>query len=300
MAIVKIFLDTRLKKENDKYPVKLRVSNAGDKRFFGIEASRINPLLTGNLEKFFYADDSIFSMEKNIFYDVMEAGKGSNRQLKNILLEIERKYQKEADKLKPFTFEAFRKVFREKHSMKDNDVFIQIENKIRILESEERYKTASSYQSTLKSLQKFTNKKKLPFELVSKQFLIKYRNWMEGEGNSDTTTGIYLRSLRAVFNEAISAGITNAYPFRNEQNKSGFKIPQPAGRKLALTTKELKAIFSRELEADDPGRFYVDMWKVMYLMQGINPKIQEYRKRRAEFHPTKNQKCTGYKNRDTY
>ena len=269
---VRIHLDKRsqIKVKDNTYPLKLKVTYEREKRYYKIESSRLNPILTNDLEKFQYSGSKNFSLDEDTFNEVMESKKGVKKRFQDILMELERKYQNVADSLIPFTFESFKKQYEDKKLYKENDVFYQLERKVKGLKEDERFNSATVYQNTLKSLQTFSKLKTLKFEVVTSEFLKKYAKWMKDKGKSETTTSIYLRHLRELFNYAISLGITKSYPFHNNQNKSGFKIPTPAGRKIALTTDELKAIFNHVYENSHPGRFYVDSWKIMYLLQGLN------------------------------
>ena len=60
-------------------------------------------------------------------------------------------------------------------------------------------------------------------------------------GKSKTTTGIYLRNLRAIFNTAISNGVIkqSLYPFGRRK----YEIPQPKAVKKALSRAQLKLLF---------------------------------------------------------
>jgi len=273
-ALISLFLDTRVKKADGFYPLKLRVTYNRERKYFGIDASRINSLLIGNLEQYFYSGREHYSMEETTFEKVMMTKpRGSYKELQDVFKAFELKYQKEADKLNPFSFEAFADLFNDsKRGAKINDVFNFIAQKKLKIESENKFNTATSYQSTLESIKKYSGKNKLPFEMVTPSFLEKYKVWMHNEKKSDTTTGIYLRTLRLIFNEAISERITSNYPFFTKVNTKGVKIPKGSGRKLALATDELKSIFNYEYPPKYPGQFYVDSWKLMYFMQGINPK----------------------------
>ena len=85
---------------------------------------------------------------------------------------------------------------------------------------------------------------------VTPDFLYKYERWMLDNGNSITTVGIYLRSLRTLFNNAIADGLLTkeCYPF----GKKRYEIPTGNNIKKALSLK--------------------DYWIFMYLCNGINVK----------------------------
>lgn len=283
MAVLKIILDKRKssskvdkkkpsEKGNGVYPVKLRVSHGNDKRYYGIENSRINPFLTGQLDKFINTEGSYFSINETYFEDMLKAKGGHLKALQNIFNTIQLKYQAEADKIVPFNFDKFAEVFRNKGSIQKNDLYIMVENHVADLQSENRYNTATTFENTIKSIKAFSGKNKLPFESVTPTFLKKYKDWMLQNSKSLTTVGIYMRTLRVIINKAISSGITKNYPFATKDNDQGFNIPEPTGRKLALSQVDLKTLFSYETNNKDTGQFYVDSWKLLYLMQGINPK----------------------------
>jgi len=120
----------------------------------------------------------------------------------------------------------------------------------------------------MNSLKEFTKKENLPFEYFSVSTLRRYESWMKGKGKSTTTIGIYLRSFRALFNETVNSGITKYYPF----GKNGYNIPKSKGRKIALDTNEIKQLFGLQPQNDGTSLFYFDIWKLSFLLNGINIK----------------------------
>jgi integrase len=107
----------------------------------------------------------------------------------------------------------------------------------------------------------------IPFETVSADWLKKYEKAMIEEGKSYATISIYLRCLRAIFNDAKTAGTIkeNQYPF----GKGKYEIPIGKGRKMALNLQKIKQIitFSDGTEATE---HYRDLWFFLYLCNGIN------------------------------
>jgi hypothetical protein len=106
---------------------------------------------------------------------------------------------------------------------------------IKKLLREGRIGTAVSYQCSYMSLRKF--KGDVPFPLITPSFLIEYENWLKDQDVSKTTIGIYLRPLRAVFNEA-DAGIIKkekSYPFGRRK----YVIPTTRNIKKALELSDI-------------------------------------------------------------
>lgn len=271
-ALVSIYLDKRQEKQEEYYPVKLRVTYARQRKYYGIEAGEINKLLVGPLSDYKY-DGRNYSMKSDDYNSIQKPGiRGKLKSLQLVLKGFEAKYQQIANSISPFSFDKFTAQYHPVKQTAEIDIYAAIRTKIETLREEQRFTTAVTYTSTLKSFKDHFKKKRLPFDEITPSTLQKYSRWMKEKGKSDTTTGIYLRNLRCIFNDAIANGLTTNYPFSNRMKRNGFKIPAPKGRKLALTSEELKVIFGHECAADHPGRFYFDSWKLMYLMQGINPK----------------------------
>jgi len=89
---------------------------------------------------------------------------------------------------------------------------------------------------------------------------------MVAEEKSKTTVGIYLRSLRTIFNKAIEEGniAADLYPFKK------YKIPTGQNIKKALDKSELKTLYTAKLE---PGSFKEktrDFWFFSYQCNGMN------------------------------
>ena len=122
----------------------------------------------------------------------------------------------------------------------------------------------------------------LRFEHLTPDFLTTYEQWMlhygktsrnkltpdAGSPASLTTTGIYLRHLRAVVNDAIEAGIMprSAYPF----GPNGFVIPAGSNPKKALAKTDIDKIKAYEPLAGTMEQRSHDLWLFTYYCNGIN------------------------------
>ena len=76
------------------------------------------------------------------------------------------------------------------------------------------------------------------------------------------SVNILLRNIRAVFNDAIDAGITNSYPFRR------ISIKPAQTKKKALSEHQIRTLFSCPCEPWQEE--YRDMFKLMFFLRGIN------------------------------
>jgi integrase len=144
---------------------------------------------------------------------------------------------------------------------------------IQILKEEERIGTASSYQCSINNLkfyQKEMKYQELKFRDITVDFLKKYDRWMKSEKYSDSTIGIYLRPLRAIFNKAILDGFLSReyYPF----GKGRYEIPTSRNIKKALNKNQIKMIFDYKAVLGSNEEKWRDYWLFMYLCNGINVK----------------------------
>ncbi|GAB3509323.1 site-specific integrase [Spirosoma knui] len=122
----------------------------------------------------------------------------------------------------------------------------------------------------------------LRFEHLTPDFLTTYEHWMlhygktsrnklkpdDGSPASLTTTGIYLRHLRAVVNDAIEAGVMprSAYPF----GPNGYVIPAGSNPKKALPKSDIDKIKQYQPMPGTMEQRSHDLWLFTYYCNGIN------------------------------
>jgi integrase/recombinase XerD len=245
-----IVLDIRKAKLDSTYPLKLRITFNRIRRYFNVGMPSLS-------EEDFKKLDSP-KLRDPFLKDV-----------KTKIISIESKALGIFPKLSPFSFDEFEKLFfpKEEGSTPTN-VYSAMESYIQKLNGEGRVTTASSYECTMHSLQKF--KKKLRFEDITPDFLNSYERFMLANDKASTTVGIYLRSLRAIYNQAIEDGVIGRekYPFK----KNKYQIPAGQNIKKALTMAELKKIFEYDATHDISEEKAKDFWIFSYLYNGINVK----------------------------
>jgi site-specific recombinase XerD len=245
-ALTSIMLDTRRALKDGSYPVKLRVTFERQRKYYATRYS---------------LSEEDFSKAQS------EKPKGKFKELQIGFQTIEQKALSIIDKLHPFSFEAFDKKYLNTSSKED--VLSAFESQINKLLREGRAGTASSYECAEKSIAAYAKKKKLPFSSVTPDFLKDYEHWMLSNGKSLTTVGIYLRTLRALYNDAIASGDASQdqYPF----GKRKYLIPAGRNIKKALELSEIEKIFFYEPKHQGEARAR-DLWLFSYLCNGINVK----------------------------
>ncbi len=162
-----------------------------------------------------------------------------------------------------FSFDAFQEKFLENRNTA-NSVSFAFDKYIDELKLENRLGTASSYECAKNSISEFRSG--LTFAEITPKFLKKYQKWMTDNGRSISTVGIYLRSLRAVYNEHVID--KSAYPF----GKGKYTIPTSKNTKKALTLDEIGKIYNHVAVKNSAMEMAKDYWIFMYLSNGMNVK----------------------------
>jgi len=162
-----------------------------------------------------------------------------------------------------FSFASFEELFFK--SSKPVRVFDYWESVIESLKEESRLGTAASYHDALMSFRRFQKSKDLLFTDVSKRLLNRYRKYLN-KRYSVNTVGIYLRSMKVIFNHAIEYKFINKdiYPFDH------FKIEKEDTIKRALRKNDIEKIYLMKIEKDTRLWHSRNYFLFGYLAQGIN------------------------------
>lgn len=286
-----IILDSRRVKENEKYPVKLRV----------------------NYKRVTVNYQTIFDLSKEEYQRLSAPRISADLQaVKSKLRQIERDADDCIQKIEAFNFREFEKTFIQAHPLfkerkrrdespklqegdsapvaleydytpfqKKFSVFLETSFQpgtigwsyceyVKRLLREGRIGTALSYKCSYVSLHKFRGN--VALSAITAPYLTSYEQQVKGEGLSKSTIGMYLRALRAIVNEAIEGDLlqkTKGYPF----GKKKYRIPTARKVKKALELTDVEALYYCELEtlsaAQQRSR---DYWLFSYFGNGMNPK----------------------------
>jgi len=245
----KLILDKRRPKKNDLYPVKIRITF---------------------LRKQHYYSSGIDLSQEDFDRIINQSVRKELRTIKGKLQDFEKRITAIINSMSEFSFQEFDKKFYKKNDqMKSkDDVYTMFQITIETLKSEGRISTANIYRDALTSFSKF--KSNLTFKEVDIEFLKSYEKKMNTNGQSKSTTGIYCRHLRAIFNKAIQADIIDqkSYPF----GKTKYQIQAPRNIKKSLTIEQIKKIIDYPVNKDSTQHFVRDIWIFSYLCNGMNIK----------------------------
>lgn len=207
------------------------------------------------------------SLKATVFTRVMTAKRRSeaDKALYNKIHSFESKAIAALEDLPVFTFGMFEAIYLENREAADSIAF-GFDKYISELKEEKRIGTAVSYECAKASIESF--KKGLKYADITKPLLKQYENWMLENEKSITTVGIYLRSLRSIFNRAnIDKSL---YPFGEGIGK--YSIPTGKNIKKALTLEEIAKIFQYQPQPGTTEEMARDYWIFIYLCNGLNVK----------------------------
>lgn len=247
---ISIYLDTRRAKQNEKYPVKLRVFTPEPRK------QKLYP--------------TNFSFTEEEFDNVWKTNKPKKKYQDDRLLlhEVEKNANDAAKGLPYFTFKSFEDALFYKGPKGKNDVVYYYDKAIEQYKKNNQIGTASNYEYSKKSLLKFHKKESLSFDRITTQWLKNYETYLvEDKERSPTTVGFYLRPLRAIFNTAISDKVIEIeeYPF----GKNKYVIPSPKSVKKALNREQLKLLFESKPQKPEQVKAK-DFWFFSYANNGMN------------------------------
>jgi integrase/recombinase XerD len=280
-----MILDTRRIKQNNKYPIKLRVNHQrvtnyyptifelSEEEYGKLSATRVSQELQGVREKLKQVERTVSqALEKlrpfsfAVFERTVVLGNPLFKQRKAKVVTIDVSTEEDFDYL-PY-LKKF-PILLETNAKQLTLTWAYLQY-IRKLVQEGRISSAVAYHCSYVSLKSF--KGNVYLLEVTPAFLQAYEKFAFKGGLSKTTIGIYLRPLRAVFNEVIERGLLSretAYPFGRRK----YQIPAAKKVKRALDLQDVEKIYhyqcARENSSEQMAR---DFWLFSYFGNGMNPK----------------------------
>lgn len=254
---IRILLDKRRVKSNSTYPLVMR-----------IVYNRVPINVTTG-----------YSVEEKDWDEKRERIKSSSKIYGNINLlnnlihkkrtrayDLMTKFEDEG-KLSVLTLSDIRKKLLGKEDDKaKNNVFSFIEYIIEDLTKAKRVGNAGVYRGLLQKLKSISQKKKLRFEDVNFKFLKRMETLHYSKDNGAGGLSVYLRTLRAVYNRAIKAGIVHesTYPFKDYSIKNG--VPN----RRSLSEDEFKSFRVCDLVKYPHLEKVRELYLASYYLRGIN------------------------------
>ena len=131
-------------------------------------------------------------------------------------------------------------------------------------ESAKKNNTRLSYDSAIKRMKLYDPALHTrTFEDIDEDYIRKMDEAWEKAGLTTNSRAVYMRNIRAVFNDAIDDGLTTAYPFRR------FSIKKAPTKKRNLSLDELRALRDYPI-VNDFQQKYRDLFMLCFYLRGIN------------------------------
>jgi len=243
---VTLFLDQRVQKNNGKFPLKLTIYCKPDKKRFNTDIDLTEDEWKKiNSEKL--RDDTL----KKVAIKMNALKKRATQIIEDLV---------------PFSFMKFEEAFYENSvDLKGMTLSSLFDRYIAIQNKKGNVGTAISYKTTINSLNEF--KKNITLFDVTPNFLQSYEDYMLGRNKSQSTVGIYLRQLRAIYNDAIARNLISKdnYPF----GKHKYTIPVSSNVKKAISSDDLRLLLNYTPNVKEEQKA-LDFWILSYLCNGIN------------------------------
>ena len=243
---VKVVLRKDKVLSSGKYPVTLRITFNRRPKYYVLKGE--NGTLSCELQRW-NNDIGRFNRDKNSnqFLDQYEL------KANEALRELE---------FSDFSFTAFEDRFFKKYETESITSFI--DHLIEELKSENRLSSASSYRDTRNRLTEF--KSKISFRDINLRFLEDFERHLLDKGNSINSIGIYMRTLRAIYNKAISEDLVKEenYPFRKYKIKTG----NPSKR--ALSKEDIIKLMNSKQKKNSRKWHSLNYFIFSYLTRGMN------------------------------
>jgi integrase len=241
---VSVVCDNRRETNDRKYPIKIRVTYKRERQYY-----KTGKKLT--LDEW----DELSKTKKSILVSIRKELQAAFKIVDDAVMELNNDGN--------FSFDALNMRLGKAVTDSINTAFSA---KIERLEKDGAIGNMMIYQTAARSFERYAGNR-ISFDSITIDWLKRYEKHLLDEGKSYVTVSMYIRCLRAIMNEAKSAGILkeSQYPFG--ENK--YKIPVGKGRKLALTLQQIKSIKDYS-DGKETTERYRDLWFFSYLCNGIN------------------------------
>ncbi len=225
-----IILDTRRPRQDNTYPVKLRINYKRNRKYY-------------NIGYFLTEDD---------FEKVMgDKPRNKFREYKDTFDDKKKEARDMIAKMPVFTFESFKRKFFD--SSDYSNLFAAFKYHISKLEKSGQAGTACTYISAQSSFKEFFRKASIPFTSINAKVLGEYETYMKAESKSITTVSMYIRCVKRLYNLAIAAGEVKKdyYPFGRRESGL-YEVPEASNHKRAISKEDVRKILNYDAMEGSP------------------------------------------------
>ncbi len=142
---------------------------------------------------------------------------------------------------------------------------IYMQGIIKQLKSEGRIRTSETYTAAMRSFMAFRGGKDISWDCITPTIVGLYEAWLKSNGVSLNTVSFYMRILRAVYNRAITEGLTaDTHPFGHVYTG----VAKTAKR--GISTDDIAKILHLDLSASPSRAFARDIFMFSFYTRGMS------------------------------
>ena len=142
---------------------------------------------------------------------------------------------------------------------------IYMQSIIKQQKAQGRTRTSETYTATLKSFMSFREDKDITWDFITPDLVKSYESWLKDKGVSLNTVSFYMRILRAVYNRAVSEGLTtDQHPFSQVYTS----VAKTAKR--GISTADIVKIMKLDLSASPSRAFARDIFMFSFYTRGMS------------------------------
>ena len=247
MAKLNFYLDTRSGSES--FPLKLRITQHRKSVYIGLDIK---------LRADQWTDDTIVNHPKEKTLNDFLVSKMAFAE--SIILKY--KLANNIDKLSAQEIKTLIESGGDTTEKKEDNNFLEYYEKRR--EAQKKSKTSLSYESAINRMKSFDPLLDIrTFEDIDEVYLRRMDEAWEKAGLTTNSRAVYMRNIRAVFNDAIDDNLTTNYPFRK------FPIKKAPTKKRNLSVQELRLLRDYPI-VNDFQQKYRDIFMLCFYLRGIN------------------------------
>lgn len=250
MATLKIYLDTRVQKQDGTYPLKLAINHHGGTAFVPLNQFIKKEHWDRKTRRVIVMPD-----KESLNDYLLDRLAVYNKALREVMSSPTYTQRVTALELRKLIVDVVDPVTERPVTFKE--VFYKF------IATHENQRTRDIYKATWNKIWDFAdNADGITFEEINREWLDRFFTWMADKSPSVNARNIHMRNIRSVFNFAIDDEVTTCYPFRR------VKIRPVETAKRNLTPMQLRMIFNAPV--DEWMQKYIDMFKLSFLLLGIN------------------------------
>ncbi|WP_455585390.1 tyrosine-type recombinase/integrase [Bacteroides sp.] len=146
------------------------------------------------------------------------------------------------------------------------EIQIFTESLIKKVKLSGRYSTADSYLSTLHSLQLFTGVPAIHFDEITPELIKDFEQFLFQKGLYDNTVSLYMRMLRSIFNQAVTAKVAN---LNTKEIFENVFVGCDATAKRAIKPALISQLLEADLSLHTQLKFSRDLFLLSFYLQGM-------------------------------